>query len=85
MSPIPTITGLVLLVGASLPAQAVTDKYAVTPEEHAACDGDAMSLCADALSDQDGLIACMKAKQNRLSPVCFTTLKAGLTRRHMRL
>ena len=81
----PPITGLVLLVGASLPAQAMTNKHAVTPEEHAACDGDAMSLCADALSDQDGLIACMRSKQNQLSPVCLTTLKAALTRRHMRL
>ncbi len=76
---------VVLLAGASCPAQAAADKYDVTPEEHAACDGDVMSLCADTLPDQDQLFACMKFKQNQLSPVCFTTLKAGLGRRHIKL
>ena len=81
----PTAAALALMFGASLPARAGADKYDVTPEEHAACDGDVMSLCADSLPDQDRLIACMRAKQGQLSPVCFTTLKAGLIRRHMRL
>lgn len=76
---------IVLLVGSCVPARAGVDKYAVTPEEHAACDGDAMSLCADTLPDQDRLVACMRAKQSQLSPVCRTTFRAGLLRRHMSL
>ena len=74
-----------LIVGAAGPAWAGADRYAVTQEEHAACDGDAVRLCSGSFPDQDLLVACMKANQGQLTRVCFSTLKAGLLRRHMSL
>lgn len=76
---------LVFILGAVDPAYAGADPYHVTQEEHAACDGDAVRLCSGSLPDQGRLIACMKAKRGQLTRVCFSTLKAGLLRRHMSL
>ena len=67
-----------------VPAVAQTaDKYGITPQEQAACQTDATTLCSQALPDEDALIACMRGNVGRLTPTCRKTFVAGLQRRHM--
>ena len=74
-----------LIVLSSVALAAPPHDLAITPAEHAACDGDAANLCADAYPDQDRLVACMKDKRHQLSPACAMALTAGLKKRHMPL
>ena len=66
-----------------LPAIASADKYAITAEEHAACDSDAISLCSNAEHDVDSLLGCMKLNREQLSPTCKTAFTAGMRKRHL--
>ena len=56
--------GLVLLV---LPVNAAD---IITPAEVTACTPDAMKLCFGSIGNRDRLTACMKAKQDSISPAC---------------
>lgn len=72
------------LFGGLLPAVAqVADKYDITPQEQAACQADATTLCSEAVADEDALIACMRGNVGRLTPTCRKTFVAGLQRRHL--
>lgn len=61
----------------------VENKFHITPEEQAACQMDATTLCSAVFPDQDALISCMRANVVNLTPVCRKTFAAGLQRRHM--
>jgi hypothetical protein len=61
----------------------IVDKYHITPEEQAACQVDATTLCSSVFPDEDALIACMRVNQTQLSPICRKTFVAGLQKRHM--
>lgn len=76
---------LASLAGAVAPAsaQTQTDKYNVTPEEHAACDADVYRLCSDS-EDEDQVLTCMKVHRSDLSAKCQSTFDAGLKRRHLK-
>ncbi len=63
-------------------ANALTDKYNITPAEHQACDGDAANICTNAQSE-DEVLACMRAQRRRLTPVCRSVFEAGLRKRHL--
>ena len=76
---------LVLMVLSNAGMAASPGNLGITPAEHAACDGDATNLCADAYPDQDRLVACMKDKRAQLSPACAAALTAGLKKRRMPL
>ena len=66
------------------PAQAqVVNKFHITPEEQAACQVDATTLCSYVFPDEDALIACMRTNVPNLSPTCRKTFVAGLQKRHM--
>ena len=67
----------------SLARAEVQNKYAITPEEQAACQGDATALCSQVLPDQDALIACMRSNVSNLTPLCRKTFTAGLQKRHL--
>jgi hypothetical protein len=41
-----------------------------TPEQRAACEGDAMRLCGNHAPDVQRITACMHAKRSQLSPRC---------------
>ena len=69
----------------STTASAAPDKLNITPEEHAACDADATSLCADAYPDEDKLLACMKSKRSQLSATCAPVFVAGMKKRRLPL
>ena len=62
---------------------AATDKYHITPEEHAACDDDVISLCGSEFPDQDKVIDCMRTKVGQLSAVCLPVFKEGMRKRHL--
>ena len=51
------------------------DKYHITPQEHAACDTDVISLCSYEFPDQDKVIDCMRTKVGQLSAVCLPVFK----------
>ncbi len=63
---------------------AQTDKYHVTAEEKAACEGDASQLCSSAGNDEDALLSCMRTNKARLSPGCQTVFESGLKKRGLR-
>lgn len=67
---------------ASAEAQ-VVNKFHITPEEQAACQVDATTLCSYVFPDEDALIACMRSNVPNLSPSCRKTFVAGLQKRHM--
>ena len=41
-----------------------------TPQQRAACEGDAMRLCGNYVPDVQRITACMHAKRSQLSPRC---------------
>jgi hypothetical protein len=41
-----------------------------TPEQRAACEGDAQRLCGQYIPDVDRITACMKKNYRQLSPRC---------------
>ena len=76
---------LIALLALSRSADAVEDKYSITPKEHAACDADAARLCYYTYPDEDLLFNCMKQKRKELAPACLTVLQAGARRRHLQI
>jgi hypothetical protein len=54
-----------LMAAGTLPAAAQG-----TPEQRAACEGDAMRLCGNYVPDVQRITACMRAKRSQLSPRC---------------
>jgi hypothetical protein len=51
-----------------------------TPEQRAACSGDAQRLCGEFIPDVEAITACMAKKRLRLSPACrvyFVTSRKG--------
>jgi hypothetical protein len=60
-----------------------TNKYHVTDEERAACEGDAVALCSTAFPDEELLLGCMKTNRTQLTPICRTTFEAGLRKRRI--
>jgi hypothetical protein len=41
-----------------------------TPQQRAACEGDAMRLCGNYVPDVQRITACMHAKRSQLNPRC---------------
>ena len=72
-----------LCVSLSSAQAQMVSKYHITPEEQAACQLDATTLCSAVFPDEDALIACMRTNVPKLSPVCRKTFVAGLQKRHM--
>lgn len=80
-----SILPLALVMAAGPAVATPLDKYRITPEEHAACDSDAVVLCAFTYPDEDRLIGCMKTNLRKLSDTCSAAFVAGLKRRHLSL
>lgn len=77
------LSALFVSVSLAAPRAQVVNKFHITPEEQAACQVDATTLCSSTFPDEDALIACMRTNVPKLSPVCRKTFVAGLQRRHM--
>jgi hypothetical protein len=67
-----SITSIAALFGLALMASLAPSPAVAqgTPEQRAACEGDAMRLCGDYVPDVQRVTACMHAKRSRLSPRC---------------
>jgi hypothetical protein len=48
-----------------------------TPEQRAACEGDAMRLCGAFVPDVDRITACMIQKRSFLTPRCAVYFRKG--------
>jgi hypothetical protein len=59
------LTGLAVVTFAPAPAAAQG-----TPEQRAACSGDAQRLCGQFIPDVDRITACMSRNRRHLSPGC---------------
>jgi hypothetical protein len=76
------ITGLALLCGfALMPLSAVAQG---TPEQRAACAGDATRLCGQFIPDVDRITSCMIKVRRDLSPPCRAVLDRGGKTRSIR-
>lgn len=69
-----SIYALTLALGALAPAFAVAGTVDVSPDlrqrAEAACQDDALRLCADAIPDESAIIACMRPKRASLAASC---------------
>jgi hypothetical protein len=52
-----------------------------TPEQRAACEGDAMRLCSAHVPDVQRITACMSQNRRNLSPGCRKVFDGGSKRR----
>ena len=48
-----------------------------TPEQQAACGGDATTFCGPYLSDMQATSACMRRNFRRLTPACRAVMSSG--------
>ncbi len=77
------LSTLILGLGLTAAQAQIVDKFHITPEEQAACQVDATTLCSSVFPDEDALITCMRSNVHNLTPTCRRTFTAGLQRRHM--
>jgi hypothetical protein len=78
------LTGVAALFGLALMLAPLPAAAQGTPEQRAACEGDAMRLCGDFVPDVQRITACMNQKRRYLSARCravFTTGGAKKTKR----
>ena len=55
-----------------------------TPEQRAACEGDAQRLCSAYIPDVDRVRACMAQHRRYLSPRCRAVFEGGPRRKRLR-
>jgi hypothetical protein len=71
-------TNLRILAGALMLGVVATGASANgTAEQRAACTPDVFRLCSSEIPNVDRIIACMKTKQNSLSPQCKAALRVS--------
>lgn len=70
-----SLLGVVALIGLSLMAQPAAAQG--TPEQRAACEGDAMRLCNQYVPDVQRITACMAQHRRYLSPRCRAVFSGG--------
>jgi hypothetical protein len=73
------LCGLALIIAAASPAAAQG-----TPEQRAACEGDAMRLCGQFVPNVDQIISCMSRNRRYLSAPCRAVFDGGGSRRRAR-
>jgi hypothetical protein len=70
-----SVLGVAALIGLSLVAQPAAAQG--TPEQRAACEGDAMRLCNQYVPDVQRITACMAQHRRYLSPRCRAVFSGG--------
>jgi hypothetical protein len=68
---------LVLLFATMATAAAAKEDLRGTPEQRAACMGDALTLCADAIPNRARIASCLGSKMSQLSPRCRAQFEKG--------
>jgi hypothetical protein len=69
---LPAFAAMCALALISVPAAAQG-----TPEQRAACQGDAQRLCGQFIPDVDRITACMVANRRYVSPSCRLAIEGG--------
>jgi len=69
------IAGAAALVGLALVSAPAGAQG--TPEQRAACEGDAMRLCQQYVPDVNRITACMSRNRSQLSPACRRYFSGG--------
>jgi hypothetical protein len=69
------ITGAAALLGLALMTSSAGAQG--TPEQRAACEGDAMRLCQQYVPDVNRITACMSRHRSQLSPACRRYFSGG--------
>ena len=74
-----TIIAFAALFGLALIASLVPEPAAAqwSAAQRAACEGDAMRLCSQAMTDPQRLNACMQSNASRVSSRCRTAMGMG--------
>ena len=75
------ISGPAALLGLALMLAPTAAAAQGTPEQRAACEGDALRLCADVVPDVQRITACLHQKRRYLSPRCRAEFFASRKRR----
>ncbi len=75
------ITGLAAVFGLGLMLAPVPAAAQGTPEQRAACEGDAMRLCGQFVPDVERITACMHQNRRYLSPRCRAVAGTARKRR----
>jgi hypothetical protein len=79
-----------LILGFAVPAGFAMAMFALapspaaaqgTPQQRAACEGDAMRLCSEHVPDVNRITACMSRNRRLLSPACRAVFDGGSKRR----
>lgn len=68
---------LVLLFAMVATTAAAKDALRGTPEQRAACMGDALMFCSDAIPNRARIAACLGSKLSQLSPRCRAQFQAA--------
>ena len=74
--------GVAALIGLVMMAQPAAAQG--TPEQQAACQGDAQRLCSAYIPDVDRVRACMAHNRRYLSPRCRAVFEGGARRKGFR-
>jgi hypothetical protein len=77
-----SIFGIAALIGLALMAQPAAAQG--TPEQRAACEGDAMRFCNQYVPDVQRVTACMGQHRRYLSPRCRAVFEGGAKRKKRR-
>jgi type II secretory pathway component PulL len=78
------VAGLAALFGLALMLAPSPGAAQGTPEQRAACEGDAMRLCGDFVPDAQRITACMAQKRRLLSPRCRAVFDGGARKKTRR-
>jgi hypothetical protein len=68
---------LILLLSLVATAAVAKDELRGTPEQRAACMGDALMLCSDAIPNRARIASCLGSKLPQLSPRCRAQFQAA--------
>ena len=71
------LVAAVLSLAAPAVASAKVKNQTMRQVQEQACYNDAMTLCKDAVPDEDKITACMTAKRKQLSPLCGKVFDEG--------
>jgi hypothetical protein len=78
------MSGLVFASLCALTLMSIPVAAQGTPEQRAACQGDAQRLCGQFIPDVDRITSCMIQRQRYLSAACRSAMKSSTKRRRAR-
>src|SRR6266446_3321289 len=81
-NPIPTLLAFAAVWAVALMSNPAAAQG--TPEQRAACQGDALLLCGQCIPDVNCITSCMIQRQRYVSAACRSAMRSGTKRRRAR-